>query len=63
MSDDKNTRDGRDRSKVDINDSSEVEKVQQQFPNIQREQIIEAIKSAGPVRKDIYALLEKRNRR
>ena len=59
MSDNKNSADGRDRSKVDSNDASEVEYVHQQFPNLTHEQVVAAIKSQGPSREAIYAFLEK----
>ena len=57
MSDNKDSRDGRDRSRVDSNDPSEVEYVHQQFPNLSHEQVVEAIKSQGPSRDAIYAFL------
>src|SRR4051812_44334605 len=39
MPDNKTIRDGRDRSKIDINDASEVEFVHQQFPHLSHEDI------------------------
>ncbi len=59
MADSKNIRDGRDRSKVDINDPSEIKKVQQKFPEVAQEQIMNAIRKAGPVRENIYDFLKK----
>jgi len=44
MSDKKNTRDGRDSSKIDLNDASEVEYVHQQFPGLSHQQVLKAIK-------------------
>jgi hypothetical protein len=59
MSDNKDSRDGRDRSKVDSNDTSEVEYVHQQYPHLSHEQVLEAIKAHGPNREAINAFLEK----
>ncbi len=59
MSDNKQSRDGRDRSKVDSSDKSEVEYLHQQHPQHSHEQIVEAIKKYGPLRKDIEAHLKK----
>ena len=58
MSDNKDQRDGRDRSKVDANDTSEVEYVHQQFPNLSHEEVLEAIRSKGPSREAIMAYLK-----
>lgn len=59
MSDNKKATDGRDRSKVDANDPSEVEYVHSQFPNLSHRQVMEAIKSKGPDRHAIYEYLKK----
>ena len=57
MSDNKNQQDGRDRSKIDANDSSEVEYVHQQYPNLTHQEVLEAIKSKGPNREDVMKFL------
>ena len=59
MSDNKNKQDGRDSSKVDINDKSEVEYLHQQHPKHTHQQVLDAIKKYGPLRKDIEAHLKK----
>lgn len=59
MSDNKNKQDGRDRSKVDLNDPSEVEYLHSKFPKKTHQQIKDAIKSAGPSRDAIEKLLSK----
>ena len=58
MSDNKEIRDNRDSSKIDINDPSEVEYVHQQFPNLRHEQIVEAVKSKGPSRQAVMEYLK-----
>lgn len=58
MGDNKNIRDGRDRSKVDSKDRSEIEFLHRKFPRFSHPQIIEAIKAAGPLRRDIEEYLE-----
>lgn len=62
MPDDKNLTTKQDRDRVDINDRLEVEYVHTQFPELEHEQIIEAIEKSGPIRKDIYEYLKKRCR-
>ena len=59
MSDNKNKQDGRDDSKVDINDKSEVEYLHKQHPGYTHQQIVDAIKKYGPLRKNIEAHLKK----
>jgi hypothetical protein len=56
--DNKKMTDQRDRSKIDINDASEVEFVHQQFPNLQHSQIVEAIKEKGPNRENVMNYLK-----
>jgi hypothetical protein len=60
MSDNKNMRDGRDRSKVDANDSSEVEYIHKQFPQFSHQEILQAVKAHGPSRASIMDFLNKR---
>lgn len=55
--DNKDTQDGRDRSKVDSNDHSEIEYLHQQWKQFTHEEIVQAIKTYGPYRKDIEAHL------
>jgi len=61
MSDNKNTTDGRDASKIDSKDKSEVEYVHSQFPSLQHQQVVDAIDAAGPVREDVYAYIRKKH--
>jgi len=58
MSDNKNVRDGRDSSKIDSNDPSEIEYVHKQFPNLSHQQILEAIKEKGPSREAVMNYLK-----
>ena len=58
MSDNKNSTDGRDRSKIDLNDSSEVEYVHRQFPQLTHSQVLEAIRLKGPSREAVLAHLQ-----
>lgn len=58
MTDDKSKQPWQDDIKVDVNDKSEVEYVHKQFPNKTHQQIIDAIKKAGPYRKDIIKHLQ-----
>ena len=58
MSDNKNATDMRDRMRVDANDPSEVEYVHSKYPNLQHQQVLEAIKSKGPMREDIEKYLD-----
>ena len=53
MSDDKSKTGQQDRILVDVNDPSEVEYLHQQFPDFTHSEIIDAIKSNGPLRKDV----------
>jgi hypothetical protein len=58
MSDNKKNTGSQDDIRVDINDPSEVEYIHQQFPNKTHQQIKDAIKAAGPMRKDVIAWLK-----
>ena len=58
MSDDKSKQGKQDDIRVDTNDKSEVEYLHRQFPSKTHEQIISAIKAAGPMRKDIIKYLQ-----
>lgn len=59
MSDKKDVSDGRDRARVDINDASEVEYVHSKYPSLTHQQVLDAVKQAGPDRQAIYDLLDK----
>ena len=59
MSDNKQKQDGRDDSRVDINDKSEVEYLHRQHPGHSHQEIMDAVKKYGPVRKDIEAHLKR----
>jgi hypothetical protein len=58
MSDNKSMNDGRDRSRVDSQDPSEVEYLHRQYPNLTHEQVLNTVKQAGPLRSDIERELE-----
>ena len=59
MSDDKSLHDGRDSSKVDVNDRNEVEALHQQWKQFSHAHIVHAINEYGPYRKNIEAHLSK----
>jgi hypothetical protein len=59
MADDKTKQDGRDDTRVDVHDRNEVRYFHQQYPNYTNQQIVEAIKKYGPIRKNIVAKLKK----
>lgn len=58
---DKNVLDKRDRNKIDMNDSSEVEYVHSKFPHLKNEQVYEAIISRGPSRPAVMDYLKKQS--
>ncbi len=58
MSDNKKNVGTQDDNRVDANDPSEVEYLHQQFSSKSHEEIKEAIKAAGPLRKDIVKYLQ-----
>jgi hypothetical protein len=60
MADDKMNVGKQDDIRVDANDPSEVEYLHQQFPNKTHQEIKDAIESAGPIRADIIAYLQKK---
>ena len=62
MADNKNITDKRDKVKIDINDTSEVEYVHQQFPRLAHSQIVEAIKEKGPSREAVMNYLKTKGR-
>jgi hypothetical protein len=60
MSDNKQNVGKQDDIRVDINDKSEVEYIHQQFPKKEHQEIVDAIRSAGPMRNDIMDYLRGR---
>jgi hypothetical protein len=54
---------GRDKNRIDADQPYEVEYVHRQFPNLSRDEIIEAIRSKGPDRSAVITFLEKRNQK
>jgi hypothetical protein len=58
MSDNKSMTGTQDKMRVDANDKSEIEYVHQQFPHLKHAQVLEAIKTKGPMRKDIMNYLK-----
>jgi hypothetical protein len=59
MSDNKNITSIQDRIRIDSNDPSEVEYVHSLFPELEHEQIVQAINEKGPIRKDVMEYLKK----
>jgi hypothetical protein len=57
MADDKRNTGNQDDIRVDINDPSEVEYVHRQFPQKTHEEVVDAIRKYGPMRKDIEEAL------
>ena len=53
MADNKTKQGKQDDIRVDSNDPSEVEYLHQQFPKKEHQEIVKAIKEAGPMRADI----------
>ena len=62
MSDNKSNTSQQDRVRIDINDASEVEYVHQQFPELEHEQVVEGIRAAGPIRKNVMEYLKTKYR-
>ncbi len=58
MADDKQNTGKQDDIRVDSNDPSEVEYLHRQFPEKSHEEIRQAIKQHGPMRKDIVNALK-----
>jgi hypothetical protein len=59
MADDKTKQGKQDDIRVDSNDPSEVEYLHSKFPNKTHDDIKEAIKNKGPIRKDIEDFLNR----
>jgi hypothetical protein len=62
MADNKNKRDGRDRSRIDSKDKSEVEYVHRKFPDLPHQAISGAIRAAGPNRDDVMKYLKEKKK-
>lgn len=62
MADDKSITSNQDRIRIDINDKSEVEYVHSLFPELEHDQILEAIKEKGPLRKTVMDYLKTKYR-
>jgi len=58
MSDNKKATDIKDRIRVDANDPSEVEYVHSKYPQLEHQQVLDAIRSKGPMREDIEKYLD-----
>lgn len=59
MSDSKQNIGKQDRIRIDSKDPNEVEYVHRQFPSFTHEQILVAIKRAGPFREEVMKYLKK----
>jgi hypothetical protein len=62
MSDNKNIKDGRDRSKVSATDDHEVSYLAKKF-DVSTDDVLEAIAEAGSNRDDVEAHLERRKQK
>ncbi len=58
MADDKTLQTQQDRDRIDLNDPSEVEYVHSLFPELEHEQVVEAIRDKGPMRKKVMEYLK-----
>jgi hypothetical protein len=58
MTDNKTQTGIEDDIRVDVNDKSEIEYLHQQFPTKSHQEIIEAIRTAGPMREDVIRYLK-----
>lgn len=61
MSDNKELRDRRDRSKIDLNDPNEVSYVSQQYPWFSAEEVKTAIREKGPDRRTVIDYLDQKS--
>lgn len=59
MSDNKKQKGKQDRIRVDKNDPEEIEYLQRKFPGLSHNWIVDAIRKAGPFRKNIVGFLRK----
>ena len=58
MSDNKNSVGKQDRVRVDSKDPSEVEYLHSKYPNLSHQEVLDAVKTAGPLRVDIEKYLD-----
>ncbi len=61
MSDNKDIRDRRDRSRIDLNDRRVVSYVRQQYPWFSAEEVKAAIRDKGPDRKSVIRYLDQKS--
>jgi len=59
MSDNKTDNGLQDRLRVDANDPSEVEYLHSKFAHLTHQQVLDAVKSEGPMRDDIEKYLDR----
>ena len=60
MSDNKQFTGKADRDRVSASEPYEVEDLHQKYPSLTHQEVLDAIKAAGPMRKDIIAYLDKK---
>ena len=58
MADDKSKKGKQDDIRVDSNDKNEIEYVHRQFPSKTHQEIVDAVKTAGPFRENIIKYLK-----
>jgi hypothetical protein len=58
MADNKDIRDGRDCSKIDINDPAEVKYLHQQYPHLSYEEVLDQVRRWGPSREAVKEKLD-----
>ncbi len=62
MSDNKKKKGIQDRIRVNSKEAYEVEYLHQQFPKLSHQAVYGAVRTAGPMRKDIIAYLKKKGK-
>ena len=58
MADNKTKVGQQDKIRIDASDPSEVEYVHRQFPHLQHQQVLDAVKEKGPLREDVIKFLK-----
>ena len=58
MADNKSKVGQQDKVRIDASDPSEVEYVHRQFPHLQHQQVLDAIREKGPMREDVIRYLK-----
>ena len=61
MRDNKDIKDGRDRSKIDLNDKNEVSYVRQQYPWFSMDEVKAVIREKGPDRRSVISYLDQKS--